>query len=160
MAEIVHKTFPFDVESFLAEGNECRLATNGPTVRPLWYQWEDECFWMISGPHAKLFHRIQSDPKVSLLIDVFEVDTGRVLQVMATGNVEVQPYDVDRARRMLHRYLGKDESRWSTKPDDYPGYVRGGGPPGAVWLRMRPGKILAFNFSFGLDFDSLASLNQ
>ncbi len=152
MTEIVHKTVPFDVEAFLAEGIECRLATNGPTVRPMWYQWEDETFWLISGPHAKLFDRIQQDPKVSLVIDVYEMDTGRVLQAMATGKVEVTPYDVDRARRMLVRYLGADESTWSTKPDDYPGYLRDGGPPGAVWLRLKPKRILAFNFSFGLEF--------
>ena len=155
MTEIVHRTFPFDVEAFLAEGIECRLATNGPTVRPMWYQWEDDAFWFISGPHARLFERIQQDPKVSMVIDVYELDTGRVLQVMASGDVEITPYDVDRARRMLVRYLGADESTWSTKPDDYPGYLRDGGPPGAVWLRLRPEKVLTFNFSFGLDFGTV-----
>lgn len=152
MSEIVHRTVPFDVESFLAEGITCRLATNGPTVRPTWFQWEDGAFWIITGPHAKLYERIKRDPKVSLVIDVFEVDTGRVLQVMATGDVEVTPYDVDRARRMLIRYLGSDESSWSTTPDDYPGYLRDPGPPGAVWLKLKPAKVLTFNFSFGLKF--------
>lgn len=160
MTEIIHKTFPFDVEAFLAEGNGCRLATNGPSVRPLWYHWEDRAFWLVSGPHAKLFTRVQTDPRVSLVIDVFEVDTGRVLQVMATGSVEITAYDTARARRMLVRYLGADESTWSTKPDNYPGYVQGDGPPGAVWLKLKPNKVLAFNFSFGLDFDSLETLNQ
>ena len=156
MTEIVHKTFPFDVDAFLAEGNECRLATNGPTVRPMWYQWEEGAFWFISGPHARLFDRIRRDSKVSLVVDVYEVDTGRVLQVMATGHVEVVQYDVDRARRMLVRYLGADESTWSTTPDDYPGYLRDGGPPGLVWLQLKPKKVLAFNFSYGLDFESLS----
>jgi nitroimidazol reductase NimA-like FMN-containing flavoprotein (pyridoxamine 5'-phosphate oxidase superfamily) len=160
MTEIVHQTFPFDVEAFLAEGNACRLATNGPTVRPLWYHWENGAFWLISGPHAKLYERIQKDPRVSLVIDVYEVDTGRVLQVMATGKVNIAPYDTARARRMLVRYLGADESTWSTKPDDYPGYVRDNGPPGCVWLKLQPKRVLTFNFSFGLDFNSLAELNQ
>ena len=153
MTEIVHNTAPFDVEAFLAEGNECRLATNGPTIRPTWFHWEDEAFWFISGPHAKLYGRIQKDPKVAIVIDVYEVDTGRVLQVMATGNVEITPYDVDRARRMLHRYLGQDESSWSTTPDDYPGYLRDGGPPGCVWLKLQPKRIRTFNFTYGLKFD-------
>lgn len=160
MTEIIHKTFPFDVEAFLQEGNECRLATNGPTVRPTWFHWEDGAFWFISGPHARLYHRIQKDPKISIVIDVFEVDSGRVLQVMATDTVEVTPYDTARAKRMLDRYLGSDESKWSTKPDDYPGYLRDGGPPGVVWLKMVPKRILSFNFSFGLDFESLETLGD
>ena len=155
MTEIVHRTVPFDVDAFLAEANECRLATNGPTVRPMWYQWEDETFWVISGPHAKLYARLQKDPRASLVVDVFELNTGRVHQVMATGEVEMTPYDVDRARRMLIRYLGPDQSQWSTTPDDYPGYLRDGGPPGAVWLKLNAKKVLTFNFSFGLDFNSL-----
>ena len=160
MTEIVHKTFPFDAEAFLAEGFECRLATNGPTVRPTWYHWEDEAFWVFSGPHAKLFGRVQKDPMVSLVVDTFELDTGRVLQVMATGNVEIKPYDTDLAHRMLIRYLGDDVSKWSTKPDDYQAYIRDDGPPGAVFLKINPKRLLTFNFSFGLDFDSLETLNK
>lgn len=152
MTEIVHRTAPFDVEAFLAEGNECAVATNGPTVRPMWFQFEDGHFWLISGPHAKLYQRIQTDPRISLVVDVFEVDTGRVLQVMATGDVEETPYDVARAERMLVRYLGEDQSKWSTTPDDYPGYLRDGGPPGLVWLKLNAARILSFNFSFGLVF--------
>lgn len=155
MTEIVHKTFPFDVEAFLQEGNECRLATNGPTIRPSWYHWEDGAFWFISGPHAKLFERVKNDPKIAMVIDVFEAETGRVLQVMATDTVEITPYDIPRAKRMLDRYLGPDESKWSTQPDDYPGYIRGDGPPGCAWLKMVPKRILTFNFSFGLDYASL-----
>jgi nitroimidazol reductase NimA-like FMN-containing flavoprotein (pyridoxamine 5'-phosphate oxidase superfamily) len=138
----------FDVDAFLAEPLTARVATNGPTVRPLWYQWEEGCFWMISGPWAKLFSRVQRDPEIALVVDVFENDTGRVLQVIASGAVEITPYDIPRARRMLHRYLGPDESSWSTKPDDYPGYVREPGPPGAQWLKLKPRKLLPFNFSY------------
>ena len=141
----------FDIDAFLAEPLQARVATNGPTVRPLWYQWEDGCFWILNGPWAKLYHRVLRDPEIALVIDVYELDTGRVLQVMASGAVEVTPYDIPRARRMLHRYLGPDESKWSTKPDDYPGYLREPGPPGAVWLKLAPRKLLPFNFSFQKD---------
>ena len=138
----------FDVDAFLAEPLTARVATNGPTVRPLWYHWEDGCFWIINGPWAKLFARVQRDPAISLVVDVYEMSTGRVLQVIASGDVEITPYDIPRARRMLHRYLGPDESAWSTAPDDYPGYLREPGPPGAAWLKMKPKKLLPFNFSF------------
>ena len=138
----------FDVDAFLAEPLQAMVATNGPTVRPLWYQWEEGCFWMISGPWAKLFHRMQKDPEVSVLVDVCDIPKGRILQVIASGAVEIVPYDVPRARRMLYRYLGPDEASWSSKPDDYRGYLRGDGPPGAVWLKLKPRKFLPFNFCF------------
>ena len=141
----------FDVDAFLAEPLTARVATNGPTVRPLWYHWEDGAFWIINGPWAKLFHRVQKDPEIALVVDVYETEKGRVLQVMASGAVEITPYDIPRARRMLHRYLGPDEANWSTKPDDYPGYLREPGPPGAVWLKLTPRKLLPFNFSFQKD---------
>jgi nitroimidazol reductase NimA-like FMN-containing flavoprotein (pyridoxamine 5'-phosphate oxidase superfamily) len=138
----------FDIDAFLAEPLTARVATNGPTVRPLWYHWEDGCFWIINGPWAKLYTRVQRDPAVSLVVDVYERDTGRVLQVIASGEVQITPYDIPRARRMLHRYLGPDEASWSTAPDDYPGYLREPGPPGAVWLKLTPKKLLPFNFSY------------
>lgn len=138
----------FDVDAFLAEPHGARLATNGPTVRPVWYQWEEGCFWVINGPWAKLFTRVQKDPRVALIVDVTEYDTGRLYQVMAHGDAEITPYDIPRARRMLHRYLGPDESSWSTAPDNYPGYLQDPGPPGAVWLKIEPKKFLTFNFSY------------
>lgn len=143
-----HDAPSFDLDAFLAEGNPIMVATNGPTIRPLWYQWEDGCFYLISGPWAKLFGRIQKDPKLALLIDIEERDKGRIYQVMASGNAEITPYDIPRARRMLHRYIGPDESKWSTAPDDYPGYLREPGPPGAVWLKIKPTMLKTFNFSY------------
>ena len=142
------KEATFDVEAFLAEPLPVRVATNGPTVRPLWYQWEEGCFWIINGPWAKMYHRLLKDPKIALIIDVNEFDTGRIYQVMASGDAEMTPYDIPRARRMLHRYLGPDEASWSTAPDNYPGYLATPGPPGAVWLKIKPKMFKAFNFSY------------
>lgn len=137
-----------EVDEFLAEPITAQLATNGPTIRPVWYQWEGGAFWIISGPWAKLFARVQRDPKVALCVDVGDFDAGRVLQVCAYGDAEVHPYDVELARRMLHRYLGPDEESWSDAPDDYRGYLRDGGPPGAVLLRVEPRKVIGLNFSY------------
>ena len=138
----------FNVDAFLAEPNTVRVATNGPTIRPLWYQWEEGCFWIINGPWAKLFGRLQRDPKVALMIDVGEYRSGRIYQIMAHGDAEMTRYDIPRARRMLQRYLGSNEALWSKAPDDYPGYLREPGPPGAVWLKIKPTLFKAFNFSY------------
>ncbi len=58
----------FDVDAFLAEPRQVQLATNGPTIRTLDYQWEDGCFWIVNGPWTKLLGRIQNDPKVVLIV--------------------------------------------------------------------------------------------
>lgn len=137
-----------EIEAFLAEPITAQLATNGPTIRPVWYQWESGAFWIISGPWAKLHGRVQRDPEVALCIDVGDFAAGRVLQVCAYGAAEIHPYDVALARRMLHRYLGPDEESWSDSPDDYRGYLRDGGPPGAVLLGVVPRKLIGLNFSY------------
>jgi Pyridoxamine 5'-phosphate oxidase len=139
---------PSEIDDFLAEPITAQLATNGPTIRPIWYQWESGAFWIISGPWAKLFTRVQKDPAVALCVDIGDFDGGRVMQVCAYGSVELTPYDVDLARRMLRRYLGPDEDAWSDSPDDYRAYLRDGGPPGAVLLRLEPSKLIALNFSY------------
>ena len=141
-------TAPFDVDAFLAEPNQVFVATNGPTIRPLWYLWEDGCFWIMSGAWAKLFARVQKDPKLALLIDTCDFKTGRVLQVMASGNVEIVPFDKPRARRLMYRYLGPDEAAWPSKPDDYRGFLADPGPPGISWLKLKPTTFKSFNFSF------------
>jgi nitroimidazol reductase NimA-like FMN-containing flavoprotein (pyridoxamine 5'-phosphate oxidase superfamily) len=145
---MIEETHSFDLDAFLEEPLTVRVATNGPTIRPLWYHWEDGCFWIINGPWAKLYERVLKDPMLALLLDVDERDRGRIYQVMVRGKAEVTPYDIPRARRMLHRYLGPDEASWSTAPDDYPGYLREPGPPGAVWLKIKPTTLKTFNFSY------------
>jgi nitroimidazol reductase NimA-like FMN-containing flavoprotein (pyridoxamine 5'-phosphate oxidase superfamily) len=139
---------PDEVDAFLAEPITAQLATNGPTIRPMWYQWEDGAFWIISGPWAKLFARVQRDPEVALCVDVGDFDTGNIKQVTAYGAVEVHDYDVDLVRRMLHRYLGPDEASWSDAPDDYRAYLAGDGPPGAKLLKLVPRKLIGLNFTY------------
>jgi pyridoxamine 5'-phosphate oxidase-like protein len=137
-----------EIDEFLAAPITAQLATNGPTIRPVWYQWEDGAFWLISGPWSKLFARVQSDPEVALCVDVGDFESGRVMQVCAYGSVDIRDYDVERVRRILHRYLGPDEESWSGSPDDYRAYLRDGGPPGAKLLRLKPRKLTALNLSY------------
>jgi hypothetical protein len=42
----------FDVDAFLREPLTARLATGGPTVRPVWFLWEEGAFWVLTGPWA------------------------------------------------------------------------------------------------------------
>jgi hypothetical protein len=137
-----------EIEEFLAEPVTAVLATNGPTIRPVWYQWDGRAFWMISGPWSKLMARVAVDPDVALCAAASDFRVGRVLQVCAYGPITVHPYDVDLARRMMYRYLGPDENSWSQAPDDHRQYVRDAGPAGARLLRLEPRRLVGLNFSY------------
>jgi nitroimidazol reductase NimA-like FMN-containing flavoprotein (pyridoxamine 5'-phosphate oxidase superfamily) len=102
----------FDLDGFLARPLVARLATTGPTVRPIWFVWEEEAFWWLTGRWARLAAILDRDPEVALVVDSCDLRSGEVLQVVARGEAEVVAFDADRARRKLSRYLGPDESTW------------------------------------------------
>ncbi|QUQ70809.1 pyridoxamine 5'-phosphate oxidase family protein [Kutzneria sp. CA-103260] len=134
-----------DVDEFLAQPLTARIATNGPTVRPVWYLWEDGVFWLLSGPWAKLLSRVREDPRVALVIDVCDVTTGLTRQVIARGKATVEPFDVARGRRKLTRYLGPDESLWDNR---FRRYLHD--DVGTVWLRLVPESLQANDLSYSV----------
>lgn len=102
----------FDVDEFLAQPLVARVATNGPTVRPVWFLWEDQAFWWLTGSWSRLADHLRTDPAVALVVDTCDATTGEVRQVLAWGEAEVLAYDRARARRKLSRYLGDDPEQW------------------------------------------------
>jgi hypothetical protein len=133
----------FDVDEFLARPLTARVATDGPTVRPTWYLWEGGAFWILSGPWSRLPARIRARPRIALTVDVCELDTGLVRQVLASGDAELRPFDVARGRRKLGRYLGADEERWDPR---FRAYLHG--DPGTVWVHLRPSRLVAADLSY------------
>ncbi|MDP8927097.1 MAG: pyridoxamine 5'-phosphate oxidase family protein [Actinomycetota bacterium] len=130
----------FDIDAFLSRPLVARLATNGPTVRPIWFLWEDGAFWWLTGPWSQL-EALLDDPRVALVVDTCDLATGRVRQVIAKGRIEVHPYDRERAIRKLRRYLGPDVSAWDERfdPDSM---------PEAKFLRLAPTSLNARDLSF------------
>lgn len=102
----------FDIDAFLEQPLVARLATLGPTIRPVWFLWEEHAFWWLTGSWSVLGRQLASDPEVAIVIDTCDLDTGEVKQVRAKGSAEVHPFDRARAYRKLSRYLGPDERRW------------------------------------------------
>lgn len=131
---------PFDVEAFLALPLNARLAAAGPSVRPVWYLWEDSAFWILTGPWSALPRRIAAEPSVALVVDTCDLTTGQVRQVIARGRATIEPFDPDRARRKLRRYLGPDEQAWDERFRD------GGGATG--FIRLRPDELIAKDMSY------------
>ncbi|MEW2727067.1 MULTISPECIES: pyridoxamine 5'-phosphate oxidase family protein [Streptomyces] len=112
---------PPDVHDFLARPLVARVATAGPTVRPVWFLWEEGAFWWLTGAYARLGRRLAEDPAVALVVDSCDLATGQVLSVTCRGAAEVVPLDRARAVRKLTRYLGPEETwpvRFSASPAD------------------------------------------
>lgn len=136
----------FDLDTFLAQPLTARVATNGPTVRPTWYLWEDQAFWILSGPWAKLPDHIRKDPKIALVVDVCDVTTGLVQQVIARGTAEILPYDTPRGQRKLARYLGPQEDEWDPR---FRAYLNDDPQKrGTVWIRLHPTTLTTADLSY------------
>lgn len=135
---------PFDVDSFLARPLTASLATAGPVVRPVWFLWEDQTFWVFTGTWSRLPRRLAENPAFELVVDVCDLGTGTVLQVVATGTGRTVPFDIARGHRKLVRYLGADESQWD------PRFVldESTAGSGALWAELTPDVLRIADLSF------------
>ncbi|NED96674.1 pyridoxamine 5'-phosphate oxidase family protein [Phytoactinopolyspora alkaliphila] len=137
-----------DVDAFLARPLTARVATNGPTVRPTWYLWDEHAFWILTGPWAKLLAHVQADRSIALVVDECDLSTGTVVQVIARAEAEIVAFDVPRGRRKLARYLGADETRWDAR---FRAYLHTDpAENGTVWLRAKPASLHVKDLSYAV----------
>jgi len=104
----------FDLDAFLSQPLVARVATvgrTGPTVRPLWYLWEEGAFWWLTGGWSNLERLLDRDPRVALVVDTCDLQRGEVLQVTARGcsapGVRCRP-----RAPLGTSLLGPDERHW------------------------------------------------
>ena len=134
----------FDLDAFLALPLVAHVATSGPRVSPVWFLWEQRCFWWLTGDWSRMPAILARDPEVAFVVDTCELATGRVLQVTARGEATVVAFDRDRARRKLARYLGQDERSW-----DRHRFLEGTFEnPAARFVRLRPEVLTARDLSY------------
>lgn len=135
----------FELESFLAQPLVARVAAAGPSVRAVWFLWEDGAFWWLTGNWWRLPSILKADPRVALLVDTCDVATGQVLEVRATGDAEIYQLDPRRGHRVLQRYLGADDSRWPQR------FKRGTlDDPATRLIRLEPTSLQARDLSYEL----------
>ena len=128
----MERVVPSDgIEAFLARPLTAHLATHGPRVRPVWFLWEDQAFWILTGPWSTVLRDVDRDPHVALAVDAIDLTTGETKQIAVTGTAEILPWEADRGWRMLRRYIGDDAGLWD---DRFQRYMRG--EDGSVWLRL------------------------
>lgn len=131
-----------DIDSFLARPLIARIATPGPTLRPVWFLWEDACFWWLTDTGNHLHRSVREGKPLVLLVDACDLDTGEVIAVTARGQAEVLALDVELARRKLRRYLGDDETTWD------PRFTGGLELPSTRLMRLAPTSIVAKDMSY------------
>ena len=133
----------FDIDQFLARPLTARLATARPHVRPVWFLWEEERFWILTGPWSRVPAEVSANASVALVVDTCDLDTGECLQVAGRGLGELVRYDRERGRRKLERYLGPDQLSWDERFRQYLSEESE-----ASWLRITPTWLTAKNLSF------------
>jgi nitroimidazol reductase NimA-like FMN-containing flavoprotein (pyridoxamine 5'-phosphate oxidase superfamily) len=106
-----------DVDEFLRQPLVARVAVLGsagqPTVRPVWFLYEDGCFWWLTGSsYSRLENLLGFDSRASIVVDTCDLATGQVMAVTASGRAIVHPFDPERTQRKLTKYLGPARDRW------------------------------------------------
>jgi Pyridoxamine 5'-phosphate oxidase len=133
----------FDVDAFLARPLVARVATTVPRVRPVWFIWEEDCFWWLTGGWSTLADDLARDARVDLVVDTCDLGSGEVLQLRAAGEVAIVAFDAERAARKLTRYLGPDRTSWDAR------FTTGTfDDPSARFARLAPGRLAARDLSF------------
>jgi nitroimidazol reductase NimA-like FMN-containing flavoprotein (pyridoxamine 5'-phosphate oxidase superfamily) len=133
---------PVDITAFLQRPLLARVATNGPTLRPVWYLYDDATFYWLTDTASFLHRAVSAGDRLVLVVDECNLQTGEVVHVRARGLAEIVAVDRDRAMRKFARYLGPDQSRWD------PRFVPSLDLPTTRMCRLAPASIEAADASF------------
>jgi hypothetical protein len=147
MKVIIDRARTVDLDSILSRPLMAHLSSSspeGPRDTPVWFLWEAKAIWIIAELDGNTFHeRLKEDPRCSVGVVDFDPATGRVQHVGIRGSAEVAPLDVERARRLLRKYLGDDEGRWSKR------FARTlANPAGFALVKVTPGTVVARDVSY------------
>ena len=136
---------PVSIEDYAAAATEQGVPEDVVELLiDLWFLWEEGCFWWLTGSWARLPAILAEDPRVAVIVDTCDLDSGTVRQVSAHGNAELLAFDPDRARRKLVRYLGPDESTWDARFQ----IEALATDPSTRLVRLRPQRLIARDLSF------------
>lgn len=138
-----------ELEEFLAGTWLIKIAVTKPdgwpSVVPVWYQWEDECFWAVGRKRSEWVHDLIRDPRCAICIEEKEIPPeGGNRKVLAQCVAEVVEGPVvakgsrwvEVANRMALRYVGPDGPAALARSYDWERYL--------VRLRPRDGKLTTF----------------
>lgn len=120
--EILENTLDVPLETFLDRRLFAHLAMVSPEGyprhAPLWFIWEDEQLWFIVDTEQRTIpDRIEYEPKTAVAVVDFDPQTGTLVHVGMRGESTIEPFDADRAERLLLRYFRAPKETWN--PDRF-----------------------------------------
>lgn len=143
--ELLEDTLPVELDAFLDRPLFCFLATlsagGAPRISPLWFLWEDGSVWIIADRERTYAMRVERTPEAALAVVDFDARSGLVQHVGMRGAATLEPFDADRADRLLRRYLGERREAWDEG-------FRGLGPDRWGVIRFDPETVVARDQSF------------
>jgi Pyridoxamine 5'-phosphate oxidase len=108
-----------ELEEFLSRPLFAHLASaseDGPRESPVWFLWEDGAVWILGSlRHDSFPRRIEREPRCAVGIVDFDPERGVVHHVGLRGRASIEPFDPDRATRLLRRYLGGRIDAWDRR---------------------------------------------
>lgn len=108
-----------DLDELLARPLFAHLATasdDGPRESPVWFLWEDHALWIIGSRRNDTFPaRLEREPRCAIGIVDFDLERGLVHHVGMRGRASLEPFDAERAARLLARYLGERSELWDDR---------------------------------------------
>ncbi|MFN2466248.1 MAG: pyridoxamine 5'-phosphate oxidase family protein [Candidatus Dormibacteria bacterium] len=132
-------------DAFLSQELVCRIATvqadGSPHVTPIWFVWDGSAIWFYSIIKSQRWTNVVRDPRVSAVVDAGDAEYFQLRGVELIGEVEPvgeQPRvgtpnpDLDVPERLFgERYLAGTMAGYDERH---------------AWLRLRPAKIVSWDF--------------
>jgi general stress protein 26 len=125
--------------------NLATVAEDGaPCNAPMWFIWEDGELWLLGSTHTSSVRRLYHDPRCAVEIVHFDNSDGVLLHLGLRGAATVEPMDAGRFRRLLHKYLGAEDT-WN------PWFIENiatiDDPEGRL-IRLKPDSVFTNNVSY------------
>lgn len=146
--DVVEDTLGVDIDVFLSRPLFAHLATRapeGPRESPVWYVWEDGTMWINGDREADSFPgRIERDPACSVGVVDHDPRRGLIQHVGMRGAATVEPFERERGRRLLSRYLGENVETWDER---FRSFLRNPADS-SVFVRFAPETVVARDQSY------------
>jgi hypothetical protein len=133
----------FELDEFLSRPlvlHVSTTSTEGARNSVFFFLWEEGAFWMIlEEGYNTVQARVRADPRVALGIVDFDPSAGFLQHVSVRGHASLEPWDDDRAGRLLDRYYGRLEGY--SAPPHMPGTKTRGSRP-MTFLKVLPESVM------------------
>lgn len=132
-----------DVDAFLQRPLVAHVASNGPSLRPVWFIWEERLLWWLTAEDSILAGQIRDgDTRLVVVIDSCDLETGEVAKVTITGTAELVDLDRDLAMRKFAKYLGEHPQQWDQR------FPLSLADPKMGMVRLTPHRVVSKDMSF------------